>query len=204
MRVIVPFDGRDPNSRLAPVLDTEERRDFAAALREDVLDAVRDAGGRPEVLATTSVDASAPVTVDERGLTDAVNAVLADADGPVAVVMADLGLATPRVLSRFFTAGGDLVVAPGRGGGTNAFVVRHPGFRVDYHGASYWDHLRAAHQVGASVREFDSHRLATDVDEPDDLPELLLHGDGRATAWLRDAGFTVVTRDGRVAVERQA
>ena len=201
MRVLVPFDGRNPNSRLSPTLSAAERRELADALREDVLDAIRNAGAEPLVVATTDVEASAPVSVDDRSLSTAVNARL-EAETPTAVVMADLGLATPRVLSRFFDASGDLVVAPGRGGGTNALVVRHPGFRTDYHGASYRDHLRAAHELGASVREFDSHRLATDVDEPADLAELLLHGDGRATDWLRDAGFELATTDGRVGVER--
>lgn len=201
MRVLVPFDGRNPNSRLSPTLSAAERRELADALREDVLDAIRNAGAEPLVVATTDVEASAPVSVDDRSLSTAVNARL-EAETPTAVVMADLGLATPRVLSRFFDASGDLVVAPGRGGGTNALVVRHPDFRTDYHGASYRDHLRAAHELGASVREFDSHRLATDVDEPADLAELLLHGDGRATDWLRDAGFELATTDGRVGVER--
>jgi len=201
VRVLVPFDGRNPNSRLSPTLSAAERRELADALREDVLDAIRNAGAEPLVVATTDVEASAPVSVDDRSLSTAVNARL-EAETPTAVVMADLGLATPRVLSRFFDASGDLVVAPGRGGGTNALVVRHPDFRTDYHGASYRDHLRAAHELGASVREFDSHRLATDVDEPADLAELLLHGDGRATDWLRDAGFELATTDGRVGVER--
>lgn len=175
---------------------------LAARLRDDVLDAIRRAGGRPELLATTPVDADVPVTVDDRSLSDAVNAELAAGDDAVAVVMADLGLATPRALSRLFSATGDVVLAPGRGGGTNALVVRHPDFRVDYHGASCRDHRRRAHAVGASLRELDSRRLATDVDEPGDLAELLLHADGRATDWLRDAGVRLSRGDGRVSVER--
>jgi len=200
VRVLVPFDGRTPCSRLAPVLDSEERRALAARLREDVLDAVRAAGGRPELLATEPVDVGVSVTVDDRSLSAAVNAALTGE--PTAVVMADLALATPRALSRLFTASGDVVIAPGRGGGTNALVVRHPDFRVDYHGASCRDHRRRAHEVGATLRELDSHRLATDIDEPGDLAELLLHSDGRAARWLRDAGFQLSTGDGRVAVER--
>ncbi|GAA0647217.1 2-phospho-L-lactate guanylyltransferase [Salarchaeum japonicum] len=184
------------------MLDSDERRVLAARLRDDVLDAVRRAGGRPELLATAPVEADVPVTVDDRSLSTAVNAALDDHGEPTAVVMADLGLATPRALSRLFDASGDVVLAPGRGGGTNALVVRHPAFRVDYHGASCRDHRRQAHEIGATLRELDSHRLATDIDEPGDLAELLLHGDGRAARWLRDAGFRLATGDGRVAVER--
>jgi 2-phospho-L-lactate guanylyltransferase len=202
MRVVVPFDATDPKSRLSGVLDADERRDFAAAMRADVLAAVSEAGRTPELLATAPVAADAPVTVDDRPLTDAVDAVLADADGPVAVVMADLPLATPRALSRLFGAPGDVVLAAGTGGGTNALVTRHPDFRVDYHGVSYRDHLRAAREVGASVFELDSRRLAVDVDERADLAEVLVHGDGAAADWLRDAGFGLAADDGRVRVER--
>jgi 2-phospho-L-lactate guanylyltransferase len=206
MRVVVPFDATRPKSRLDDVLDADERRAFADAMLTDVLESVRAAGGDPTLLATEPVGADAPVAVDDRPLTEAVNAVLAEsfADGAdaVAVVMADLALATPAALGRLFGATGDLAVAAGRGGGTNALVSRHPAFRVDYHGASYLDHLRVAREVGASVREVDSARLGTDVDERDDLAELLVHGDGAARAWLRDAGFELDVSDGRVGVVR--
>ncbi|PSP77149.1 2-phospho-L-lactate guanylyltransferase [Halobacteriales archaeon QS_1_68_20] len=202
MRVVVPFAAGRPKTRLADVLDAEGRASFARVMLRDVLDAVRAADRRPEVLATAPVDVGAPVTVDERPLTGAVNAVLAETDGPVAVVMADLALATGRVLRELFETDGDVVVAPGRGGGTNALVVRHDEFRVDYHGASYLDHLAVAREVGASVAEFDSHRLSTDVDEPTDLPEVLLHGEGDSPGWLRSAGFRLAVEDGRVEVTR--
>ncbi|MFB6155401.1 MAG: 2-phospho-L-lactate guanylyltransferase [Haloferacaceae archaeon] len=202
MRVVVPFDARQPKTRLGDVLDAGERRAFADAMLADVLVAVRDAGHEPTVLSNADVDVDVPVTVDERPLTPAVNAAIASATGPVAVVMADLALATPAVVARLCAASGDVVVAPGRGGGTNALVVRHPDFRVDYHGASFLDHLRRARDVSASVREVDSARLSTDIDERADLTEVLLHADGRAPRWLRDAGFSLDVRDGRVGVRR--
>lgn len=175
----------------------------------------------------------ADVVVDDRALTPAVNAVLARLgdsgaseddggdgeggndcgdsaaladvarDGEVAVAMADLALATPEAVGRLTDAEGDVVIAPGRGGGTNALVVRHPEFRVDYHGASYRDHRRIAEEVGASVGVVDSMRLATDVDEPSDLAEVLLHGGGASRRWVREAGFELDVSGGRVGVARE-
>ena len=237
MDVIVPFAVDDPKSRLEPVLAPDERREFARAMLADVLDAVVTAGGSPHVLATAPFDPTAdrsgsldpPVVVDDRPLTDAVNAALErhghTAAGPtteprtasssrdgVAVVMADLALATPGALARLFEPDrdgdrsdeppADVTIAPGRGGGTNALVVRQPAFRVDYHGASYLDHRRVAERLDATARVVDSYRLAVDVDEPADLAEVLLHGSGAAEAWLRDAGFTLDTADGRVTATR--
>lgn len=202
MTVLVPFDADDPKTRLAPVLDPAERRAFAAAMLRDVLAALEGAGREPTVLATGTVDVAAPVTVDDRPLSPAVDAVLAEAGEPVAVVMADLPLATPAALERLFAPDDDVVLAPGIGGGTNALLTRHPDFRVDYHGVSYRDHREAAAAVGAGVATVDSFRLALDVDGPADLVEVLLHGDGEAADWLRDAGFAVTTDGGRATVER--
>jgi 2-phospho-L-lactate guanylyltransferase len=84
---------------------------------------------------------------------------------------------------------------------------------VDYRGASYRDHRRIAAAAGLSVEVVDSHRIATDVDEPADLAELLIHaeadaegggsGGDEAARWLRDAGFELDAAGGRVDVERE-
>lgn len=207
MRVIVPFAADTPKTRLGDVLSAPERGVFARTMLRDVLAAIEAAGHDVELLATGPVDVDVPVTVDDRPLTEAVNATLADAfdaheDPAIAVVMADLALATPAALDALFSTNGDVVLAPGRGGGTNAMVVCHPDFRVDYHGASIRDHRRRASRVGATVSEVDSMRLSMDVDEPDDLVEVLLHGDGQAREWLIEAGFEIAVTDGRVGVER--
>lgn len=205
MKVVVPYAAHEPKTRLAGTLSEAERAAFAEAMLADVLDAIRVSGHEPEILSTASLDSDfdAEVHVDDRPLSPAINAILADADEPVAIVMADLALATPEVLSRLFGADGEVAVAPGRGGGTNALVVRHEEFRVDYHGASYLDHREVAREVGVTVEIVDSHRLATDVDERADLAEVLLHGEGRAVEWLRGAGFSLLVDDGRVEVARE-
>jgi 2-phospho-L-lactate guanylyltransferase len=247
--VFVPFSPIDPKSGLSPVLDPGEREVFARVLLADVLDALAATPGvgEPTVLSTTRLedDPGVPVRVDDRELTPAVNAAIADAfdtatsttapnrsdaeaaagdsadaggdgtdadgdaavgdgmdAGDVAIVMADLGLATPDALTEFFDAAGDVVLAPGRAVGTNALRTRTPAFRVDYHGTSFLDHRAIARDVDATVSVVDSHRLATDVDGPRDLADVLAHGDGRAPEWLRDHGFELATVDGRVRAVR--
>lgn len=195
----MPFSPSDPKTRLSTVLDDEERAAFARVMLEDVLTALAATPDVPEpvVLSTEPLDDDPGVTVrvDDRALTPAVNDVLASADGAVAVVMADLALATPDALAGLFASDADVVLAPGRRVGTNALVSRHPEFRVDYHGHSFVDHREAAAAVGASVDVVDSFRLSTDVDEPADLAEVLAHGRGEAAAWLRDRGFALAVDD---------
>ncbi len=107
----------------------------------DVVDAVTAAGHEPDVISTAPLDCAAPLTVDDRGLDPLVNDLLAsivtDGDGALAVVMADLPLVTPKSIERLLAPDADVVLAPGLGGGTNAFVCRHPEFRVDYHARRY-------------------------------------------------------------------
>lgn len=203
MRVLVPFDAQSPKTRLSPVLDAEERVAFARAMCRDVVAAIQAAGHDPTVLATAPIDlGAAPVDVDDRPLTPAVNAALAEADLPVAIAMADLPLVTPAALDRLVGDPAEVVVAPGLGGGTNALVVRTDAFSVDFHGVSIRDHREAATTAGVDVSVVDSFRLALDVDEPDDLAEVLLHAEGRAREWLDSAGLSVAVREGRVTVTR--
>lgn len=203
MHTLVPFDAHQPKTRLSDVLDREERVEFAHALLQDVLDAIVAAGGKPEVLSTTPIDCAHDVTVDERPLSDAVNEVLDRRSLPIAIVMADLGLLTQPAYEKLLEPSADVVIAPGLGGGTNALVVRHPDFRVNYHGISVRDHRRRARECNATVATVDSFRLAVDVDTVDDLAEILIHGGGRASEWLREAGIQLEREETRPGIVRE-
>ena len=219
MHVVVPFAGETPKSRLASVLDPEERRQLACAMLADVCVTIRATGLEPTVVSTTALapppTASADVAtaleavrtrVDDRPLSEAVNAVLEThvdrQSAAVAIVMADLPLIRSATLEALVEQPGDVVIAPGRGGGTNALVVRHPAFRTDYHGASYLDHRRIADDIDADTTVVDSFRLATDVDEPDDLVEAWLHGGPHTRAALEALGFALERTAGRVELTR--
>lgn len=207
MRCLVPFGVDTPKSRLAPVLSETERRSFAAAMLSDVLDAADATDLTATVVATAAISddriaSRAEIEVDDRDLTTAINERLATAE-PTLVLMADLPLVTPTDIQRLVDSTVDITIAPGLGGGTNALVVRDPAFHVDYHGASYLDHCRTATDLGATVETIDSRRLATDVDEPGDLAEVLIHASGTAHDWLMEAGFELDTTGGRVGVTRE-
>lgn len=219
MRILVPFDIDRPKTRLASVLDAAERRAFAVAMCRDVLSAISETPHRAELLVTAPLEASSadapggeraprlddfPETVDDRPLTEAVNARLTDADRPIAILMADVPLVTPATVSRLTDCSADVVIAPGLGGGTNALVVRDTEFRVSYHDTSYLTHREQAQTSDTSVETVDSFRLALDVDDPEDLGEVLLHGDGLAAAWLRSNGFELEERDGRTRAVRRS
>lgn len=202
MNILVPFDVQTPKTRLKKQLSSEERQAFARALLRDVTTAVVEAGHTPELLATGPVETQHAVTIKEEPLTGAVNTVLQQRSPPTAVLMADLGLATPHAINRMFKPTADVVLVPGRSGGTNAFLTRHPEFYVNYHGGSLRDHRRIANRIGASVVEIDSFRLATDIDDPADLIEVLLHTNGAASQWLKENGFRLDSDAGELQLVR--
>ncbi|MDY6765123.1 MAG: 2-phospho-L-lactate guanylyltransferase [Halobacteria archaeon] len=193
MIVYIPFKPQNPKTRLSPVLSQEERSEFSLAMLKDVYDAVAETGHRPIVLSTRELSSDLRTRVSPKELTPAVNSVLDEV--PVSIVMADLGIATSQSLERLFNSEADLAIVPGRGGGTNAFVTRSQSFEVDYHGTSYLDHLRIARENDLEIDEVDSFRLSTDMDEPDDLVEVLMHSRGRARDYLEDRFELVVEEE---------
>lgn len=203
MQTLVPFSATNPKTRLSPTLTDSERTRLSRLMLQHVVETLTTVGYEPTVVTTAplavSLPAVADTVIDSQPLTAAINARLGAE--PTLIVMADLPLLTPATVGRL-TTDAEITIAPGVGGGTNAVYIREPAFRVDYHGASYRDHCQIAADCGATVETVDSRRLATDIDEPQDLVEVLLHGEGRVRAWLEDVGFELETGDGRVQLSR--
>jgi len=99
--------------------------------------------------------------------------------------MADLALLSGRDVEGILSAEGDVVLSPGRGGGTNMIMIRSPRFRTCYTGVSFPNHIASAQQAGLKAAVFESFRAGCDIDLPDDLIELGLHGRGEARALLQ-------------------
>ncbi|NLI62182.1 MAG: 2-phospho-L-lactate guanylyltransferase [Methanosarcinaceae archaeon] len=116
---------------------------------------------------------------DESSLNDAINSYLESSLDNVLIVMADLPLVRPFVLKRLMLEKENIVIAPGRGGGTNILKISNaPDFRVKYYGKSFENHVREAEKHGYSHSVFDSFYAGTDIDEPSDLAEILIHAEG--------------------------
>lgn len=199
----MPFKLTDAKSRLAPALLPEQRRLLAFAMLRDVLDVVLGFGwatilSRPG-LNTSDVGRDVEILESELDLNYALNALIADAAGQgwpldILIVMADLALLTQNDVAGILSCQGDVVLSPGRGGGTNMILIRSPKFRTCYQGLSFPRHLDFARQAGLKSSVFESFRAGCDIDEPEDLAEVLLHGQGESRALLLDMGYSVSKR----------
>lgn len=208
MKIVIPFKKENAKSRLSGILTPDERCALAMEMLCDVIDAT---GGFHVDVLTSSLLNSASIDshtlLSDQGLNEALNDYLSlvaeHGCDPVMIVMADLPLIKSRHVKEIAGSEADVVIAPGKGGGTNILCIKDPSrFRVDYYGTSFLDHLQIARDNGLSVEVYDSFAAATDIDEPEDIVELLIHGDCRSSLMLADLGFVVAVRDGRAAVER--
>jgi 2-phospho-L-lactate guanylyltransferase len=200
IRIVVPFKLDNAKSRLAPVLNPEERRLLAFAMLRDVLDAVSGFGpvtvlSRPG-LDATEAGPNIEILESELDLNDALNAFIAGEasrgwPSDILIVMADLALLTQEEVAGIISRQGDVVLCPGRGGGTNMILIRSPQFRTCYRDLSFPRHLDYARQSALVAAVFESFRAGSDIDCPEDLVELLLHGRARARKTLELLGFAL-------------
>lgn len=198
IRIVVPFKLDNAKSRLAPALNPEERRLLAFAMLRDVLDSVLGFGPAT-VLSRPGLDAAevgrdVEIQESELDLNDALNAFIAAEQSrgwpsSILIVMADLALLTQGEVAGIVRCPGDVVLCPGRGGGTNMILIRSPQFRTCYRGLSFPKHLDYARKAGLEATVFESFRAGSDIDCPEDLAEVLLHGRGRARKTLESLGF---------------
>ena len=180
--------------RLAALLEPAERRDLAAAMLEDVLDALqaihelslRIVTRDPEVLALAARRGFVCLTEQaNRGHTEAVafaqdEAARLGAPGFL-TVPGDVPCVTPTELRALLAAaesGPAVVLVPSRSGfGTNAALLVPPSaMPLKFGEPSFANHLDAARARGLTPRVLTLPGLGLDVDAPEDLRLLLERG----------------------------
>lgn len=212
MRAVIPFKKENAKSRLSDVLTDSQRQEFALNMLFDVINAIDRSDKFDEIdILNSSVSAimdtefppDINVLLSDKSLNEALNEYLDKAAGhygkPILIIMADMPLVTEKQINEITALTADIVIAPGTGGGTNALLIRRPDkFHVDYYGTSFLDHLNIAEDAGLSVEVYDSFLVSTDMDEPGDLVELLIHGRGRSAQYLRSIGISLDTQTGKL------
>ena len=208
VRIVVPFKLNGAKSRLAPALKPDERMLLAFAMTRDVLRTVSEFGAvtvlsrpglNPEDIEIAGKDAKTTtdafeILESDLDLNDALNELIEREahrgwQKDILIVMADLALLAKNDIIGILNCPGDVVLSPGRGGGTNMILINSPVFRTCYRGLSFPKHLAFAREAGLEATVFESFRAACDIDQPEDLVELLLHGRGEARALLERMGF---------------
>ena len=207
-KAIIPFKKKGAKSRLGTFLSEQEREELAIRMLMDVLDALAcsEVGGEIGIITTSTRDelieeldipqrawsTKLSVREDGRGLDEVLNELLNAEREPILIIMADIPLVTSESINRIFLHEEDVVVMPGRNGGTNALFLRRPNeFSVSYYGISCLEHIETAKSRNMTYAVHDSFFIGVDIDEVEDLLELLIHGRGASMQYLREIGVHI-------------
>ncbi len=221
-KAFIPFKKKGAKSRLGAFLSEQEREGLAIRMLTDVLAALAESEiGEIKIITTCRTDelmdglmlpnrefkSKLSVREDGRGLNELLNELILVEKGPMLIIMADIPLVTTESINRIFMHEVDVVVAPGRNGGTNALFLRQPNdYFISYYGLSCLEHMAAAKSRNLSYAVHDSFFIGVDIDEVEDLIELLIHGKGVSTEYLRELGVRLRVDKAakvRVRVERE-
>ena len=209
VKAIIPFKKEGAKSRLGHLLSESEREELALSMLKDVLAALSYSKIEDvEIITTSSLDGDGiakearlngaldltstlkvSVREDERGLNEVLNEAITEEKEPALIIMADVPLTTPESINKIIEHEEEVVIVPGRKGGTNALFLRRPyAFSVAYYGLSFSAHIETAKRRNLSHAVFDSFFISADIDEVEDLIELLIHGNGFSADYLRRIG----------------
>lgn len=203
MRTAIVIPVKDPGhckTRLAALLNTEERRDLAWAMLEDVAGAISESTLARDVFVVTSYERAAgfarslgfEVVLEERQVSES-NSV-DHASGILTRAGFDAVLRIPadvpcvlrddidELLDERLSPPVALLVPSRDRKGTNA-ILRAPGvaFQSRFGPNSLALHLQEAESAGVEVRIRECDRLALDIDDPGDLIAFMLKGSGTRT-----------------------
>lgn len=93
----------------------------------------------------------------------------------------------------------DLIISPSKGGGTNLLCFNEKyDFETRFGPMSYFEHLKVANELNMSINIIESFYLSLDINTPEDLGELLLHGIGTDSYdYLRSLNIVVESIHGK-------
>lgn len=101
----------------------------------------------------------------------------------------------------------DVVIAPAKGGGTNALLCPVNNFTTKFGDYSFFEHIDEAKKKNLTYTVFDSFYLSLDVNTAEDLGEIMLHGsETEASRYLKKVQLKVKSNHGseRLNVTREA
>jgi 2-phospho-L-lactate guanylyltransferase len=202
--ILVPVkDLRRAKQRLAPLMTQEERTRLAWAMLESTFAAVASARNIDRIAVVTLYPPAIELAekhgmeliAETEQISESASVDFGSKEAKrrgarsVLRLPIDLPLITAGDIETILEHDGEepsVVIVPSRdGAGTNAILRRPPDLFPSHFGpGSLAKHLAEAERAGADCRVIELHRVALDIDEPNDVSEFMLRGQGTATYEL--------------------
>ena len=197
-------------TRLSPTLTPIERENLLKSMLKDVIKVLKK--NVDEVLVISSdrdvleyVDKLNVLSLKEEGETD-LNGALTQAIeycasycDKVLIVPSDIPLMQEEHVQDIIKLGEevDMVIAPAKGGGTNALLCPVQGIGMKFGECSFFKHIEETQNQEYSHFIYDSFYLSLDVNTAEDLGEIMLHGKNTDTCnFLKDLTLKVRSNHG--------
>lgn len=197
-------------TRLSPTLTPKERIDLLKAMLKDVVETLK-----PIVKGVVLISADEDVlayaynlgidTLQEEGKKTLNTALLQAMEwcskqaSQVLIMPSDVPLIREEQIRAMLREGENypMVIAPAKGGGTNALLIPSKNFQPAFGDCSFFKHIEEARRHGYAYEIYDSFYMSLDVNTSEDLGEIMLHGQGTATYnYLQSLGLKVISNHG--------
>jgi 2-phospho-L-lactate guanylyltransferase len=205
-------------TRLSPTLTPVERGNLLKAMLKDVITALDSTVDEVVVISSDRdvlkfLEDMNVIGLEEEGTTD-LNGALTQAVewcsqfcSQVLIVPSDVPLIRKSQVQEMLELAikWPVVIAPAKGGGTNALLCPTQGVKMSFGDCSFFSHLNHADKSGFHPYIYDSFYLSLDVNTAEDLGEIMIHGTQTNTRkFLKNIGLQVQSNHGseRLRVHR--
>jgi 2-phospho-L-lactate guanylyltransferase len=198
-------------TRLSPTLTPIERENLLKSMLKDVIGVLKPHVSGVVVISSDDEVLSYVKNLDviplkEEGVTDLNGALIQAIEWcslkaeQVLIVPSDVPLIKSEYVEEIVNMGeeAEMVIAPAKGGGTNALLCPVKGIKMLFGDCSFFEHIKMAESKNWNINVYDSFYLALDVNTAEDLGEIMLHGNGTVTKeFLKSSGLIVVPNHGK-------
>ncbi len=212
---IIPISSfNNSKTRLSPFLNIDERKELLKSMLKDIIFGIKD--DVYEIIVTSKDDEvldyakslNLTVFVEKEHDDDYLNNSLIDSieyvhknydNADILILPADIPLISKKNIEYLKENSNDFIISPSKGGGTNLLYINNMYDYIPLFGEfSFFKHIKQAEDMGMKLNIYDSFYLSIDINTPQDLGELLLHGKDTCTYnYLRSINIIVENMHGQ-------
>ncbi|OED29604.1 2-phospho-L-lactate guanylyltransferase [Methanosphaera sp. WGK6] len=212
---IIPISSfNNSKTRLSPFLTENERKQLLKSMLKDIVEEIKEdvseiivTSKDQEVLSyakTLKINTITEKKYEDNhlnnALIDAIGYVKENYDNPkILIIPSDIPLIEKKNINYLIDNSDDFIISPSNGGGTNLLYINTQyDYKPLFGEFSFFKHVSEAEDKNMNLNIYDSFYLSIDINTPQDLGELLLHGKRTNTyKYLSSLNIVVENKHGQ-------